>query len=76
MKLDSFSLLRVLGKGVYGKILQARHKEDGKVYAIKVYKRERISKSYIFKSLESEYKILVPLFEIPRTSPSTPSSSN
>lgn len=36
LKIDDFDLLKVLGTGSYGRVLSARGKRDGKIYAIKI----------------------------------------
>ncbi|RKP27352.1 serine/threonine-protein kinase Sgk2, partial [Syncephalis pseudoplumigaleata] len=40
--LDDFCLLSVIGKGSYGKVMLARHKETGTVYAIKAISKSKI----------------------------------
>jgi serine/threonine protein kinase len=42
MRLDDFCLLSVIGKGSYGKVMLARHKETGAVYAIKAISKSKI----------------------------------
>ncbi|KAI9591360.1 kinase-like domain-containing protein [Syncephalis fuscata] len=42
MGLDDFCLLSVIGKGSYGKVMLARHKETGTVYAIKAISKSKI----------------------------------
>ena len=42
-----FELLKVLGKGSYGSVLQVRHKETNKIYAMKVIKKKKLNKNYI-----------------------------
>ncbi|RKP09853.1 kinase-like domain-containing protein, partial [Thamnocephalis sphaerospora] len=40
--LDDFCLLSVIGKGSYGKVMLARHKASGKVYAIKAISKSKL----------------------------------
>ncbi len=37
-------MLSVIGKGSYGKVLLVRKKDDGKLYAIKVLKKNEMQK--------------------------------
>lgn len=37
-----FELLKVLGRGSFGKVMQVRRKKDGKVYAMKILKKKAI----------------------------------
>lgn len=39
---DDFELLTVIGKGSFGKVMQVRKKDDGKIYAMKVLRKETI----------------------------------
>jgi len=39
---DDFELLKVIGKGSFGKVMQVRKKDDGKIYAMKVLRKEAI----------------------------------
>jgi serum/glucocorticoid-regulated kinase 2 len=39
---DNFSLLSVIGKGTYAKVLLVRSKKDKQVYAMKVLKKKYI----------------------------------
>jgi len=39
---DDFELLTVIGKGSFGKVMQVRKKDDGKIYAMKVLRKEAI----------------------------------
>jgi len=39
---DDFELLNVIGKGSFGKVMQVRKKDDGKIYAMKVLRKEAI----------------------------------
>ena len=40
--LDDFDLLKVIGRGSFGKVMQVRKKDSGKVYAMKILKKETI----------------------------------
>ena len=40
--LDDFELLKVLGRGAFGKVILAQKKDSMKLYAIKVLKKEMI----------------------------------
>jgi len=39
---DDFELLNVIGKGSFGKVMQVKKKDDGKIYAMKVLRKEAI----------------------------------
>ena len=43
-QLDDFVLLKVIGKGSFGKVLQVRKKDTGAIYAMKVLRKENIIK--------------------------------
>ena len=40
--LEDFLLMKTVGKGSFGKVVQVRKKDDGKIYAMKVLKKEMI----------------------------------
>ena len=42
--IQDFHLLKVIGKGSFGKVLLAKHKESSKYYAIKVLQKQSIMK--------------------------------
>ena len=42
ISLEDFELLKVIGRGAFGKVMQVRKKDSGKIYAMKV-----LSKSYV-----------------------------
>ncbi|CAO3645811.1 unnamed protein product [Mucor hiemalis] len=39
VSLDDFEVLKLLGRGAYGKVMLCRHNESGKLYAMKVLKK-------------------------------------
>ncbi len=55
---DSFNLLRLLGKGYFGKVYLAEKKSDGKLFAIKVIKKLDIIKWNFIENLKNEKKIM------------------
>ena len=42
--MDDFSILKVVGRGAYGKVYKARFKRDGQCYAIKAMKKDFLIK--------------------------------
>eukprot|EP01065_Artemidia_motanka_P050272 TRINITY_DN8565_c0_g1_i1.p1 TRINITY_DN8565_c0_g1~~TRINITY_DN8565_c0_g1_i1.p1 ORF type:complete len:515 (+),score=159.93 TRINITY_DN8565_c0_g1_i1:84-1547(+) len=42
--IEDFELLSMLGKGSYGKVLKVRKKEDGQLYALKIMRKDAITK--------------------------------
>ena len=42
--LDAFQLIKVIGKGSFAKVVLVRKKDDGKLYAIKILKKDHIIK--------------------------------
>jgi len=40
--LGDFELLKVIGRGTYGKVMQVRRKDNGEIFAMKVLKKENI----------------------------------
>lgn len=41
---DDFDLLKVIGKGSFGKVLLVRKKDDDHIYAMKILKKENVIK--------------------------------
>ncbi len=42
MTIDDFELLKVIGKGSFGKVMQVRKKDTGRIYAMKIIKKAHI----------------------------------
>jgi len=58
VRLDDFELLKVLGRGSFGKVMQVRKKSDGKIYAMKILKKQAIIARNQVEHTKAERKIL------------------
>ncbi|ELU03722.1 hypothetical protein CAPTEDRAFT_172316 [Capitella teleta] len=58
-KSSDFEFLKVIGKGSFGKVLLAKHKNDGKIWAVKVLNKAHIMKKNEAKHIMSERNVLV-----------------
>ena len=55
---DDFELLQVVGKGSFGKVFQVRKKDTGKIYAMKVLKKEQLLKRKQVAHTQTERRVL------------------
>ena len=55
---DDFHLLKVIGKGSFGKVLLVRYKRDKQVYALKILMKARVVAKKQVEHTKSERKIL------------------
>jgi len=58
VRLDDFELLKVLGRGSFGKVMQVKKKTDGKIYAMKILKKAAIIARNQVEHTKAERKIL------------------
>ena len=58
LSVDDFDLLKVIGKGSFGKVMQVRKKDNGKVYAMKVLKKEQLIARKQVAHTKTERKVL------------------
>jgi serum/glucocorticoid-regulated kinase 2 len=58
VRLDDFELLKVLGRGSFGKVMQVKKKSDGKIYAMKILKKAAIIARNQVEHTKAERKIL------------------
>jgi len=58
VSINDFEQLKVIGRGGFSRVVLARKKDTGQLYAIKILKKERIVKEKKIKPLLSERKIL------------------
>jgi len=56
--LEDFTLLKVVGKGSFGKVLQVRNRNTGKIYAMKQLKKEHIIKRNQVEHTKTERFVL------------------
>jgi len=58
ISLEDFALLRVVGKGSFGKVLQVRKKNTTEIYAMKILKKEHIYKRNQVEHTKTERRVL------------------
>merc|ERR1712071_482112 len=56
--LDSFNLMKVIGKGSFGKVFLVREKLSGKMFALKVLKKDNIIKRNQVEHTRTERSVL------------------
>eukprot|EP01098_Paradermamoeba_levis_P010729 TRINITY_DN4519_c0_g2_i2.p1 TRINITY_DN4519_c0_g2~~TRINITY_DN4519_c0_g2_i2.p1 ORF type:complete len:466 (-),score=133.53 TRINITY_DN4519_c0_g2_i2:350-1747(-) len=56
--IDDFDLLKVIGKGSFGKVLQVRKKDNGRIYALKVLDKKTIIERNEVEHTKAERNIL------------------
>lgn len=65
VNLNSFYTISVVGKGSYAKVILVKKKDTGKYYAMKVLKKQRISKKKQEDHVRTERDILVQMTDHP-----------
>jgi len=58
MTTDDFELLKVVGKGSFGKVMQVKKKDTGKIYAMKVLKKSHLVARKQVAHTQTERKVL------------------
>eukprot|EP00912_Choanoflagellata_sp_UC4_P002026 UC4_evm1s1295 len=58
LSMDDFEILKVIGKGSFGKVMQVVKKDTNRVYAMKVLKKQQLVKQKEIQHTISERKIL------------------
>ncbi|KAG0440403.1 Protein kinase C eta type [Dictyocoela muelleri] len=58
ISVNDFNLIKVLGRGSFGKVMFCKHKESGNIVALKILKKEMVVNSNNIAYLDLERKIL------------------
>jgi len=56
--LDDFELLKVIGKGSYGKVMLVRHNQDKAIYAMKMLRKDNVLKRNQVQHTKTERNVL------------------
>merc|ERR1719217_1377569 len=56
--LDDFTLMKVIGKGTYGKVMLVRHRTEGNIYAMKMLRKENVVKRNQVEHTKTERNVL------------------
>ena len=59
VNINSFTLLTVIGKGSYAKVALVRKKDNNKIYALKILKKDYIRQKKQITHIKTERSILV-----------------
>ena len=57
-KLEDFELIKIVGKGTFGKVFQVRHVKSNKIYAMKCIRKDVVIENEQMDSLKLEKEIL------------------
>lgn len=58
ISIDDFVIIKVIGRGSFGKVYLVRKKDDGKIYAMKTLKKDMIIKKNQTSNTKNERMIL------------------
>ena len=58
LTINDFSIIKVIGKGSYGKVLLVKKNDEDKVYAMKVLKKKAMIKRNQVEHIKAERKIM------------------
>ena len=59
VNINSFTLLKVIGKGSYAKVILVKKKDNNKIYAMKILKKDYIRLKKQVAHIKTERSILV-----------------
>jgi len=57
-KLEDFEMMRIVGKGTFGKVFQVMHRKTKKIYAMKCIRKDVVIENEQMDSLKLEKEIL------------------
>jgi serine/threonine protein kinase len=55
---DDFQLIKVIGRGTFGKVFMVRKKENNQIYAMKVLKKEQIASRNLQVKTKGKFSLL------------------
>ena len=58
LTVNDFSIIKVIGKGSYGKVLLVKKNDDDQIYAMKVLKKQAMKKRNQVNHIKAERKIM------------------
>uniref|UniRef100_A0A7S2TG11 non-specific serine/threonine protein kinase n=1 Tax=Lotharella oceanica TaxID=641309 RepID=A0A7S2TG11_9EUKA len=58
MTIDDFELMKVVGKGSFGKVYQVKYKKTGEIFALKSLKKQQLLKRKQIEHTQTERKVL------------------
>lgn len=56
--IEDFTLLNVIGKGTYAKVILVKHKKTGSIYAMKILKKKYIAEKKQELHIKTEREVL------------------
>ena len=56
--IDDFELLKVLGKGSFGKVMQVKKKDTGEIFAMKILQKDKVLEKHQLEHTKAERHIL------------------
>ena len=54
VNIEDFAVLKLLGKGTYGKVMLVQHKEEGTLFALKTLRKKKVIKTSQIEHTRSE----------------------
>lgn len=56
LNIEDFKILKLLGKGTYGKVMLVQHKDEGTLFALKTLRKNKVIKTSQVEHTKSERK--------------------
>ena len=62
VNIEDFKILKVLGRGSYGKVMLIQHKEEGDLFALKTLRKKKVIKTSQVEHTKAEKRYLFSYF--------------
>lgn len=59
INIEDFKILKLLGKGTYGKVMLVQHKDEGTLFALKTLQKNKVIKTSQVEHTKAERKYLI-----------------